>query len=82
MKELTRRARREEGGRWESMKVRRFESVKVRKWEPEAKPEMGRESDQLIPEAEGRRQREALAEGNVSRRCLRWKVGKWEGLKV
>jgi hypothetical protein len=24
---------------------------KVRRWEPEAKPEMGRESDQLIPEA-------------------------------
>jgi hypothetical protein len=44
---------------------------------------MGRESDQLIPEADGRRQREALAEGNVGAAgACGGKVCGWEGGKV
>jgi hypothetical protein len=50
------------------IKVGRYEGVKVEMWEPEA---------------EGRRQREALAKGNVG--SVRWeggKVGRWESEKV
>jgi len=61
----------------------RYEGMKVGRWEPEAKTEMGRESDQLIPEADGRRQREALAEGNVGAAgACGGKVCGWEGGKV
>jgi|688.fasta_scaffold137933_5 hypothetical protein len=55
--------------------------MKVRKWESRKVGKVGR----WEPEADGRRQREALAEGNVSRRCLRRESGKvrrYESKKV